>query len=118
MGLKIKPSSWPQNRLIPGPYNRPFGAFKWTLLWCIKLDLPFCKLMPGRTGGLENHTRSLPASKSTQSGALKVTFQGLQMDPSLVPKNRPSGAFKWTLLWYLKIDLPFQQIDTQAYGWA
>ncbi len=28
------------------------------------------------------------------------------------------GAFRWTLLWRIKIDLPFCKIHTQAYGWA
>ena len=68
--------------------------------------LPFHKWIPKLTDGPENQTLS-KASKSTHAGALKLTSQGLQMDPFLVPQNRPPGAFKWTIIWCLKIDLPF-----------
>ena len=43
-----------------------------------------CELIPRPTDGHKNQTLARP-SKSTHSGALQLTFQGLQMDPSLVP---------------------------------
>ena len=81
MGLKIKP--------LPGPQTQ-----------APKIDPSFCKLIPRPSDGPKNQALSM-ASKSTHSGALQSTFRCLQMDLSLVPENRPPGAFKCTLLWCL-----------------